>query len=162
MLLLRDWRIEDLELMLRLNQANLPDLGSLNLEQLSVLAEQACYLRVIEKENRLAGFVLALIPDANYDSENFLWFKQRYQNFLYVDRIAIETFAQGKGCGKQLYQDLEQFCEQQGIDAITLEVNTKPRNQGSLDFHNRMGFVEVGTQDTNGGSKSVSLMRKQL
>ncbi|NNE42793.1 MAG: GNAT family N-acetyltransferase, partial [Gemmatimonadetes bacterium] len=45
---------------------------------------------------------------------------------------------------------------------ITCEVNTRPRNDGSLRFHARLGFREVGTQETEGGAKAVSLLEKRL
>jgi predicted GNAT superfamily acetyltransferase len=35
-------------------------------------------------------------------------------------------------------------------------------NEGSLRFHHRIGFVEVGQQDTDGGTKRVSLLAKPL
>ena len=38
----------------------------------------------------------------------------------------------------------------------------KPRNDGSLRFHHRIGFTEVGQQDTDGGKKRVSLLAKDL
>ena len=37
------------------------------------------------------------------------------------------------------------------------EVNVRPRNDVSLDFHASLGFREVGQQDTDGG-KRVSLL----
>jgi predicted GNAT superfamily acetyltransferase len=44
---------------------------------------------------------------------------------------------------------------------FTLEVNLEPRNDGSLRFHDRLGFVEVG-QQVSGSGKLVSLMAKTL
>ncbi|HXV37437.1 MAG TPA: hypothetical protein VEC18_09820 [Myxococcota bacterium] len=37
-----------------------------------------------------------------------------------------------------------------------------PPNPGSLAFHERCGFVEVGRQDTDGGAKLVCLVSKDL
>jgi predicted GNAT superfamily acetyltransferase len=31
-------------------------------------------------------------------------------------------------------------------------------NQGSILFHEKYGFTQVGTQETDGGKKEVSLM----
>jgi len=41
---------------------------------------------------------------------------------------------------------------------ITCEVNLKPKNDESLLFHKKYGFEQVGTQETDGGKKEVSLM----
>ncbi len=146
----------------QLNQHNVPHLSSLTLEELKDLVHLACYCRVIENDQGLAGFLLAMLPEAEYNSENFLWFKQRYQKFLYVDRVAVQASAQGQGCGLALYQDLEKYCEGVEVNSIGLEVNTKPLNQGSLDFHQKIGFKQVATQETGGGAKTVSLMMKNL
>ncbi len=148
--------------MYQLNQDNVPHLSSLTLEELKYLLKIACYCRVIENDQGLAGFLLAMLPEAKYTSENFLWFKQYYQNFLYVDRVAIKASAQGQGCGLALYQDLEKYCDGIEIGSIGLEVNIKPLNQGSLDFHQKIGFKQVATQETGGGAKRVSLMLKSL
>ena len=45
---------------------------------------------------------------------------------------------------------------------MTCEVNLRPPNPGSMAFHRAMGFDEVGTQNTEGGSKTVSLLVKRL
>ena len=42
-----------------------------------------------------------------------------------------------------------------------LEVNLRPRNDGSLRFHQRLGFVEVGQQETPYGAR-VSMLAKDL
>jgi len=40
-----------------------------------------------------------------------------------------------------------------------LEVNADPPNEGSLRFHARLGFVEVGQQDTPYGIRVSMQMR---
>lgn len=42
------------------------------------------------------------------------------------------------------------------------EVNLRPRNDPSREFHEAIGFREVGQQDTDGGDKRVSLMALEL
>jgi predicted GNAT superfamily acetyltransferase len=44
---------------------------------------------------------------------------------------------------------------------FALEVNLEPRNDQSLAFHAALGFVEVGQQMTDYGTR-VSLMTKPL
>ena len=41
---------------------------------------------------------------------------------------------------------------------LLCEVNVRPRNDASLHFHHSIGFREVGQQDTDGGAKTVSLL----
>ncbi len=62
------------------------------------------------------------------------------------------------GYGKALYNDLVQYSKNKS-DSITCEVNIRPKNRGSMLFHKKFGFIEVGTQKTDSGKKEVSLMR---
>ena len=41
-------------------------------------------------------------------------------------------------------------------------MNVRPRNEGSLAFHDAFGFAAVGEQDTEAGSKRVRLYAKGL
>jgi hypothetical protein len=41
-------------------------------------------------------------------------------------------------------------------------VNLEPPNPGSLRFHHRMGFQDVETQTTKGGTVVVQLLRAPL
>ncbi len=39
------------------------------------------------------AFLIAFDQDADYDSPNFLWFRERFERFVYVDRIAVAPAA---------------------------------------------------------------------
>ena len=41
---------------------------------------------------------------------------------------------------------------------IRTQVNTRPCNERSLAFHERLGFHEVGRQQSEGGSKEVAML----
>jgi predicted GNAT superfamily acetyltransferase len=45
---------------------------------------------------------------------------------------------------------------------LCCEVNVRPRNDASLEFHQSIGFREVAQQDTDGGNKTVSLLELRL
>lgn len=158
----RNWRASDLNAVHTLNQHNQPNVNSLTFEKLQSMAEACACFPMVELDNQFAGFVLTFLPNADYDCENLYWFNQRYRDFLYLDRVAIADFAKQRGCASALYKEVENYCKNKGIGNIALEVNIRPRNQASLDFHQKMGFVEVGTQDTGGGEKTVSLMMKAV
>ena len=160
--LIRDARSADLARLLEINQANTPHVGPLSDSQLQILVEQSCGCRVAERDGTVTGFLLPLLAGANYNSENFLWFKARYREFLYIDRIAVDAAARRQGLGSQLYADVERFAHNQGIGLIACEVNLRPRNDTSLQFHRRLGFQQVGTQDTKNGTITVALLTKEL
>ena len=90
------------------------------------------------------AFILAFDQDADYDSPNFLWFRDRYERFAYIDRIVVAAQAHGLGLGRALYEKLFDAARAAGYPCIVAEVNVNPPNPGSLAFHARMGFEPVG------------------
>lgn len=152
----------DLDAVLALNQASLPHLGELTSQKLARLVEIASCFLVVERDAALAGFVLAMTPEAPYDSINFGWFKARYPSFVYVDRIAIAPSAARAGFGNALYREVVAHARAIGAPIVTCEINTRPPNPHSIAFHDHNGFIEVGSQDTEGGAKTVSMRVKHL
>jgi len=148
---------KDLPRVFDLNQDALPAVSSITLNNLTQFLEMADYFRVIKVKNDIAGFLIALTPGKNYQSPNYKWFEKKHSQFMYVDRIVIDPAFQGQGLGWGLYDDLKIFC-QRYTPIITCEVNLKPKNDESLLFHKKYGFEQVGTQETDGGKKEVSLM----
>ncbi len=106
----------------------------------------------------MAAFCQVLPPRAGYQSMNYQWFSERYDDFIYLDRVAVAADHRGRGIGSRLYEEVERRTR---AIWFTLEVNLRPRNDGSLRFHARKGFVEVGQQETDYGAL-VSLMAKRL
>ena len=101
------------------------------------------------------AFLLAFDQDADYDSPNYLWFRQRYQHFVYVDRVAVASAARGRGHARRLYADLVEAAQSDGHGLVVCEVNAEPPNPASDAFHAALGFVEVGRAEIHGGSKTV-------
>ena len=158
----RRGRPEDLEAVLALNQASIPHLGELTATKLARLVDIASCFLVVERDAALAGFVLAMTPQAPYDSPNFGWFKARYPSFVYVDRIAVSRTHTRGGIGNALYRDVVAHAREVGAPIITCEINTRPPNPLSMAFHDHHGFIEVGSQDTEGGAKTVSMRVKHV
>jgi predicted GNAT superfamily acetyltransferase len=155
-------RRDELENLLELNQSNLPHVGSITQSDMEHLHRQAIYFRVAEYNGQTAGFLIAFDPEADYISLNFLWFKKRYPAFVYIDRIIIAAEARRKGIAGSLYRDLEHFAAERQIPLMACEYNLRPKNDISRQFHQRYGFNEVGTQETENGKKTVSLQIKQV
>jgi predicted GNAT superfamily acetyltransferase len=113
---------------------------------------------VVEIDAEVVGFLLAVEPGKDYDSENYRFFESRGLPHFYIDRIVLGEASRGKGLGKQLYAALFDEASRLGYGRITCEVNLKPENPISLAFHTAMGFVDVGVQETKGGSVIVQLL----
>jgi len=140
-----------------LNQGALPAVSNITINDFTQFLEMADYFRVIKVKDNIAGFLIALTPGKDYHSPNYKWFEKKYSQFMYIDRIVIDPSFQSKGLGRAFYDDLKIF-SQRYTPIITCEVNLKPKNEGSLLFHKKYGFEQMGTQETDGGKKEVSLM----
>ena len=144
---------------LEINNSNVPALGELTLEKLHYLVEHSLHALVVE-HHTLVGFCITFAPNAPYDSLNYLWFCERYDQFVYLDRIAFVPESQGLGLGKLLYQHIEQLMRDSDLAyPLCCEVNLVPPNPGSLRFHQSIGFAEVGQREY-GNSYRVALLAK--
>ncbi len=148
---------KELNELLLLNQANIPHVGSITLDRMMHLYNQSSCFLVAEVESTKAGFVIAFGPTADYDSPNFLFFKERYQSFIYIDRIAITDKYRRQGIGTLLYDRVKEVARGQSIPLMSCEYNLWPKNEISGLFHEKYGFNEVGRQKTEVGTHTVSL-----
>lgn len=152
----------DIDLLVPLNNAAVPAVNALRREELARFAAIVPHFRVVELPDRLGGMMVALGPGAGYESPNYRWFEERYDTFLYVDRIVVDPGMRSAGVGAALYADLLSAARAAAVPRITCEVNLRPANERSLRFHERLGFRGVGTQDTEDGAKTVQLMVMEL
>ena len=158
---IRDVSDADMELLLDINNAAVPNVNTLDITALEHLRGQANYFRVAINQGNLAGFLIALQPDADYRSQNFLWFRQQFEEFIYIDRVVVAKPSRGLGIGRVFYADIQSHAEKIA-PRLTCEVNLEPRNDASLLFHGTNGFHEVGQQMIEDGKKRVSLLAKEL
>ena len=130
-----------------LNQANTPEVGSLeSMQHLKQLIEFSEYNLLVLKEDEIVGFIICMREGAAYGSENYKFFTKRLKKFLYVDRVAIDEQHRGAGLGQAIYEDIFSQANNESLP-VALEVNTQPVNQPSLNFHEKMGFDQVGTRE---------------
>ena len=151
---------DDLEAVLRLNEASVPEVGSVGLEQIRWFAAHAAYFKVATQDDRFAGFLIGMRPGTTYASPNYRWFCDTYEDFGYIDRVAIAPDARRLGLATRLYRDFEASLPASAA-VMTCEVNILPPNQSSMRFHENYGFGRVGTQALDGGAKKVAMMAKE-
>jgi predicted GNAT superfamily acetyltransferase len=155
--MIRDMTATDLERVLEINEANVPEVGPADMDRLQFLVEESGFSLVVEVDGVVAGFCVVLAKGSSYDSVNYIWFMERYDDVLYLDRVAFDAAAQGQGLGSALYSEVDRRLAKQAL-GLTLEVNVDPPNEPSLAFHRKHGYVEVGRQMSKG--IEVSLMHK--
>lgn len=156
-----DFSIADLDDVLALNEAAVPNVNDLDREEMRWFAENAQYFRVAATGGDLAGFLIGLHPGLDYPSPNYQWFCARYPRFGYVDRVVVSPAARRRGVASQLYDDFASTLRGY-VPLMTCEVNLRPANESSMAYHVRHGFKQVATQETEGGKKEVALMEKRL
>jgi predicted GNAT superfamily acetyltransferase len=163
--IIRDLRAGDLTTIWSINQANIPAVGEVTVEQLDrIVTQSPIALGAVNDDDVVTGFCLVLGPGADYGSVNYRWFSERYEHFIYLDRVAVDADHRSQGIGATLYAEVESraaLATDPEPEWFTLEVNLRPRNDGSLRFHHRLGFTEVGQQETPYGSL-VSMLAKPL
>jgi predicted GNAT superfamily acetyltransferase len=142
---------------LTLNNQHAVELSWLEPEQLAHLLRQAFHARCI---GEVEAFLLAMDQRADYDSPNYQWFLQRYQRFVYIDRVVVAPRARGRGYARRLYGDVFRHAADAGHAFVVCEVNSEPPNPASLAFHAALGFVEVGSAVIHGGSKVVRYLAR--
>lgn len=156
-MIMRKATTDDYDRILALNEASVHVLSPLTREKLEALATEADLFEVLEIDGRVEAFVLALREGQGYDSVNYLWFSDRYDHFLYVDRIVVSSEKRGLGLGRHLYDRVFARAKASGLARVAAEIDIQPRNPASLQFHRHFGFREVGRQSVAGGKKIVSL-----
>ena len=130
-----------------LNQANTPEVGSLeSMQHLKQLIEYSSYNLLVLCDDEIVGFIICMREGSAYGSENYKFLTQRLKKFLYVDRVAIDERHRRAGLGKAIYEDIFAQARKDNLP-IALEVNTQPVNQPSLNFHEKMGFDKIDTKD---------------
>tara|TARA_B100000214_G_scaffold300490_1_gene230734 strand:+ start:4106 stop:4597 length:492 start_codon:yes stop_codon:yes gene_type:complete len=145
-LLQKPFSDSDLNQIWSINQENIPEVGDVaDLDRLNQLINWSSHVLVV-REHEIAGFIILMRENQNYDSLNYHFFNSQNNPFLYVDRIAIKEGHRRQGLGQMIYEKTIEIANDLNIPTCC-EVNTIPRNDPSLAFHDSFGFVEVGTKD---------------
>ena len=151
----------DLDAALALNNASVPAVNELDAAGLARLHSMARVALAADLDGTFAGFCIVLAPGVDYASRNYAWFSARYDDFAYLDRIAVDSALRRAGVGRAFYTALTDALT--GTTPVLLcEVNLVPRNDVSLAFHASVGFREVGRQHPYGDEREVQMLALEL
>ncbi len=156
-----DVAMADLADVLALNESEVPHVGKVDIERMHWFAANASYFRVARNNSQLAAFLIGLRPGTGYDSLNYRWFCDRYDEFAYVDRIAVAVTARRLGLAARLYDDFAAAMPD-AVRIMTCEVNIRPPNEDSMRFHTQLGFREVGRRTSEDRNTEVAMLLKRL
>ena len=143
----------------QINEQGLPGTGQISPEEMADLFSLSELPIGVFDGDEMLGFVLCLTPRKRYASLNYAWFNQRYQEFLYVDRIAVALEHRDRGIGSLLYGQVIEHGKNLQFPVMA-EVNLTPPNPGSIRFHERHRFTEIGV--FHQGKKSVTMMLRPV
>ena len=151
----------DLDYIILLNQKSVPAVSSIDKVGVTSFLEFSSYFKIIRYNDHPMGFLIGLMPGKDYSSENYIWVNERYDSFIYVDRVIIDKKYRHQGIGFYFYNHLAETYYGK-VDSIICEVNISPYNKPSINFHKKYGFKEIGQKDTENGKKRVSYMMCKL
>src|SRR3954454_427748 len=126
-------RADDLATCVTMNNDAVPAVSEADLAKMTALVDASLLSLVVEHEGEIVGFCVNFGPGADYGSVNYQWFCARYDEFAYLDRIVVSPTARNMGVGAAIYAAVEQHIA--GTPWLLCEVNLRPRNDGSLRFH---------------------------
>ena len=161
MLTIHPATIDDFAVIESLNNSVVNLTSPMDAERIQQLHAMSSYHRVIVQDSQLMAFLLVLGPDCDYNSVNYQWFDQHYDNFAYIDRIVVRDGSRGRGLGTLLYENLFAWAISQQIGNIVCEYNVEPLNEASQKFHDVLGFQEVSLERI-GRAKQVSMQLRVL
>jgi predicted GNAT superfamily acetyltransferase len=145
--------------LLRVNNHNAKETSLLTPARFDTLVSWA---RVALFVHPSAALLLAFDQSAAYDGENFLWFRERFERFLYIDRVVVSEKYRRCGIGRLLYAEVSRQATMLGYARIVCEVNVQPPNPVSDHFHATVGFREVGRAPVANGEKTVRYLAADL
>ncbi len=154
---------DDLVRLVELNNAAVPAVNHLTLDEMAWFLQVAHLVMVAEvpEDGTVAAFLVGLDgPECSYDSLNYEYFCDRYDRFLYVDRVVVDPVAWGRGLGQGFYRAF--VASAAGHTHLCAEVNTVPRNERSLDFHQWFGFKAIGERSDGATGKTVRMFALEI
>ena len=135
----------------KINQDNVPEVGSRSLKGLKNSIENSDYNECVILKNKVVGFVICFQDNektCSYMKEiqhkNFKEISKRVNNFLYIDRIAIDSEFRNNKLATKLYSNIVDFAKDNSIEYLTAEINLLPSiNKSSFSFHKSFNFEEI-------------------
>lgn len=161
MTIVEDARPQDMAAALAINNAADPAVNALSADEFAAIAAMGA-LRIVRRDDTVAGLVMTLTEGHPYDSDNYRWFSSRFDAFLYVDRIVVAPAGRGLGIGRALYQDTFARCTALGRPRVCAEVNVEPPNPTSMAFHAAMDFAVLLDRPNAQSGKVVRMMERPV
>ena len=137
----------------KINEDNIPEVGTKSLLEFKLLVDNSDFNLCVSIEDTVVGYIICFQDTKDtheylleLDHKNYQQLKNRLNNFLYIDRIAIDQNFRNKQIASRLYDEVVKFANKNAISHLTAEINLLPtKNVTSLLFHEKFDFIEFDT-----------------
>jgi uncharacterized protein len=150
---------DDADAVLALNEESVESLAPMAPDDLARFRALTPHSVVCEVDGEVAAFAIAYAPGTAYDSVNYIWHSERFDDFLYLDRIAVSTRFRRRGIATALYDAMEDLASEHR--RMVCEIYSDPPNEVSIAFHTSRGYRDVGHLRLANGHEVV-MMEKPL
>ncbi|HSS68234.1 MAG TPA: GNAT family N-acetyltransferase [Nocardioidaceae bacterium] len=150
---------DDVDAVLALNEESVAALVPMLRDDLAHYRQLTPHTLVCVVDDDVAAFAIAYAPGTAYDSVNYLWHTDRFDDFLYLDRIAVSGSYRRRGIASALYDAMEGIAREHG--RMVCEIYSDPPNEVSIAFHTTRGYLDVGHLRLANGHEVV-MMEKPL
>ena len=150
---IRAMTLADAPVVIALNQSVVRATSPMDNAQFSALYALSDLKLVAQIDSEVTAFILGMSHGNDYDNGNYQWFSEHLQRFLYIDRVVVSDKCRGIGIGRLLYARIYKWAKQSQLPTICAEINIDPPNHQSLRFHDKAGFVQIGTRLLENGKK---------
>lgn len=154
--IVREMVAADAQAIISLNHSVVSVTSPLDATRFSQLFDFSTFKSVAMVNGECAGFLIGIGGGVDYENDNYRWFSNQFEDFLYIDRVVVAAGHRSLGVGSRLYAHALKEAREAELQLICAEINIEPPNQQSLRFHEKMGFTQVGTRDLLNG-KRVSM-----
>lgn len=96
---IRDAILDDLPSIVAINTAAAPGVSALALNELEDLWHRATVFWVAGDANEAAAYLIGFADTADYDGEEFGWFRAREAGFLHIGQVAVARRRSGRSRG---------------------------------------------------------------
>ncbi len=145
--------------LLALNNAFAKELSYLSPGKAAELVRQAV---MACRAGEADALLLAFDQDATYENPNFEWFRQRFERFIYIDRVVVAPAKRGRGLAREMYKALFNRAALLNHSQVVCEINLDPPNPESDAFHAALGFEQVGLAILPRAGKTVRYFSRRI
>jgi predicted GNAT superfamily acetyltransferase len=136
-----------------INENNIPEVGSKSLSEFKSIVANSDFNLCISIDEVTVGYVICFKDSPSTHKyllelghKNYQQCKQRLDDFLYIDRIAVHKSFRNKKIASRLYDEVLKFAKKNAITHLTAEINLLPsKNIPSFLFHEKYKFTELDT-----------------